>query len=139
MQTGHYSISALAMAIPAGILTFNLLLLNEFPDLHADVRGGRKNLLIVFGVAQAGKIYAISMAAMYVWIIIAALIGIMPTYSLLGLLTVLVGWKPIIWAWKNVNNKTSLIPAMGANVFTNLGTQVLLGMGFLASSYFGVS
>ena len=65
VQTGYYSTSALVAGISAGLLTFNLLLLCEFPDFAADARGGRRNLVIVFGKETAGRLYTILMGATY--------------------------------------------------------------------------
>ncbi|MBI4965510.1 MAG: prenyltransferase [Desulfomonile tiedjei] len=135
VQTGHYSYPAFAAAIPAGILTFNLLLLNEFPDLEADIKGGRRNLLITFGAERAGKIYTVLLALMYVWIAVSVAGGLIPVWGLAAMLTLLVAWKPMKWAWSDIHNKNAMVPAMAANVMTNLATQALLGAGFLASIY----
>jgi len=135
VQMGHYSYTAVAAAIPAGILTFNLLLLNEFPDLEADIKGGRKNLLTTFGAENAGKIYTVLLAAMYVWIGVSAARGLIPVWGLAAMLTLAVAWKPMKWAWSDIHNRAGMVPALGANVITNLATQALLGAGFLASIY----
>lgn len=135
VQTEHYSTGALAAAIPAGMLTFNLLLINEFPDIDADMRGGRKNLLIALGSGPAGKIYGVTMMGMYAWIVIAVVLGLIPMFGLAALLTLPIALKPILWAWHLPPGRDLLIGALGANVITNLGTQVLLGAGFLAAVY----
>jgi len=135
VQTGQYSAAALAAGIPAGILTFNLLLLNEFPDVEADVEGRRKNLLIALGELAGGRIYTSLLGAMYIWIVAAVLLGLIPPYCLIALLTLIVAWKPMIWAWKGGDDKEAMVPALGANVVTNLATQTLLGIGFIASVF----
>jgi len=43
VQGGAIGAAAVAAAIPATFMTFNLLLLNEFPDEEADRSGGRRN------------------------------------------------------------------------------------------------
>jgi 1,4-dihydroxy-2-naphthoate octaprenyltransferase len=134
VQTGRYSIAAFAAAIPAGILTFNLLLLNEFPDLDADRAGGRKNLLILFGRARGGRIYTILFVVMYLWIVCAVLVGFLPVYCLAGLFTIPLALKPMKWAWAGGGPEEEMIPCLGANVMTNLATQVLLGLGFIAAA-----
>ena len=135
IQTGSYAPSALAAGIPAGILTLNLLLLNEFPDFEADIRGGRKNLLTVFGKEAAGKIYTLLLVFMYVWIVMAVIVGVIPAYCLVALLTLVLAFKPMRWAWDGGRDEAGMVPALGANVMTNLATQVLLGLGFLGSVY----
>jgi hypothetical protein len=39
------------------------------------------------------------------------------------------------WAWKGGEDKEQTVPALGANVVTNLATQTLLGIGFIAAAY----
>jgi 1,4-dihydroxy-2-naphthoate octaprenyltransferase len=135
VQTGHYSPSALAAAIPAGILTFNLLLLNEFPDIEADTQGGRRNLIILFGKRTSGRIYTSLLVIMYLWIIAAVVLGLLPVYCLIALLTLALAWKPMSWAWSGGREPEKMIPSLGANVVTNLATQTLLGIGFLLSIF----
>jgi 1,4-dihydroxy-2-naphthoate polyprenyltransferase len=133
IQTGHYSTAAFAVAVPAGLLTFNLLLINELPDLEADRKGGRRNLVTAFGPEPAGKLYSVLMASVYVWIVAAVALKLIPAYALIALLTIFIAWKPMTWTWSHVGNKEAMVPALGANVAANLATQALLGMGFLAS------
>ncbi len=135
IQTGYYSPGALGAGIPAGILTLNLLLLNEFPDLEADLRGGRKNLLTLFGKDAAGKIYTLLLVFMYIWIVAAVVVGIIPVYCLVALLTLVIALRPMAWAWKGGRDMAGMIPALSHNIVTNLVTQVLLGVGFICSVY----
>lgn len=137
VQIGFYSLTAFAAAVPAGILTFNLLLINEFPDFQADVKGGRKNLLMVLGESGGGRLYTILSAVMYIWIVMAVVLDVLPVYCLGALLTLAVAWKPMRWTWSRIDDKENIVPALGANVATNLATQTLLGIGLLVSVYFG--
>lgn len=136
VQVGYYPASSIAAGFVAAILTFNLLLLNEFPDYEADLKGGRKNLLTGFGKEAAGKVYSLLLGIMYIGIIVAVFMELMPVYCLLGLLTFPVALKPIKWTWRTPGANEAMIPALGANVMTNLGTQFLLGVGFILSAYF---
>jgi 1,4-dihydroxy-2-naphthoate polyprenyltransferase len=134
VQTGQYSLVALAAGIPSGILTFNLLLINEFPDLEADRKGGRKNLLIAFSPGIAGKIYTALLAFAYVWIVVAVALGLLPVFCLAALLTLPIALKPMVWAWRDINNKETMVPALAANVMTNLACHALLGAGFVVAT-----
>ena len=46
--------AAWAAGVPAFLMTFNLLLLNEFPDEKADRAGGRRNLVLLLGRPARG-------------------------------------------------------------------------------------
>ncbi len=135
VQTGYYSPSALVVGISAGLLAFNLLLLCEFPDFAADARGGRRNLVIVFGKETAGKLYTILMGVTYLWIAVSVVAQWIPKHCLVAILTLAIAWKPMLWSWTHVHDEGTMVSALGANLITNLATQTLLGMGFLASAY----
>src|SRR4030066_581098 len=53
VQTGRYSWEAFVASLAPGILTANLLFLNEFPDREADQKGGRRHLVITMGKENA--------------------------------------------------------------------------------------
>lgn len=134
IQTGNYPAESIAAGLVASILTFNLLLLNEFPDYEADLKGGRSNLLTSFGKEASGKVYSMLLGIMYIWIIVAVIVNLMPIYCLLALITIPLALKPMKWAWSNTDNNETLLPALGRNVMTNIGTQFLLGIGFIISA-----
>jgi 1,4-dihydroxy-2-naphthoate octaprenyltransferase len=134
VQTGYYSTSALVAGISAGLLTFNLLLLCEFPDFEADAGGGRRNLVVVFGKETAGRLYTILMGATYLWIVVSVVFQWIPRHCLVSVLTLAVAWKPMLWSWMHVHDEGAMVSVLGANLTTNLATQTLLGMGFLASA-----
>jgi 1,4-dihydroxy-2-naphthoate octaprenyltransferase len=71
---------------------------------------------------------------MYIWIIVAVIVNLMPIYCLLALITIPLALKPMKWAWSNTDNNETLLPALGRNVMTNIGTQFLLGIGFIISA-----
>jgi 1,4-dihydroxy-2-naphthoate octaprenyltransferase len=131
VQTGFFSLTALIAAIPPGILTHHLLLLNEFPDAEADRIGGRRHMVILLGKKRAGQVYAGLLVFMYLWIIGAVAAGYMPVFTLVSLLTIPIAMKAIRGALHDYDNPEKFIPAQGANVMVNLLTQTLLAAGFL--------
>ncbi len=130
VQTGDYAIPAIIAAIPSGILVHNLLLLNEFPDVEADGKAGRKTTPIVMGKAKASILYSVLTVVVYLWIIGGVVAGQMPAFSLLALLTLPLAVKAIRGARKH-QDMAKLIPAMANNVMVVLLTQLLLGIGYI--------
>ena len=135
VQTGAYTLPAVIASIPSGILVHNLLLLNEFPDVEADSKAGRKTLPITMGKAKAGILYSILTVAVYLWIIGWVVAGIMPLFSLIALLTLPFAVKAIQGALK-YQEMSQLVPAMGNNVLVVLLTQLLLGIAYILASIF---
>jgi 1,4-dihydroxy-2-naphthoate octaprenyltransferase len=130
VQTGGYSLNALAASIPAGFLVLNLLLLNEFPDVEADRTGNRKTLPITVGKKRAAVVYTLCNVLTYVWIILAVIFGWMPVYCLLGLATIPFAVMAVQGAFQ-YDNLNKLLPAMSKNVLVVLVTQLLLGIGYI--------
>ena len=128
MQDGSLGPGVVAASVPAFLMTFNLLLLNEFPDEKADRKGGRKNLVLILGRRSAARVYALAAILVPVWIFGAVFRGPLPTFALLGALPSLLLVAPLRWAFGG-NAEDVPIPALGANVVWNLATNTLLGIG----------
>ncbi|UCH43650.1 MAG: prenyltransferase [Dehalococcoidales bacterium] len=134
-QSGEYTWPVAIAAVPSGILVHNLLLLNEFPDVEADKKTGRKTTPITMGGAAASKFYVATTVLVYVWIIGAVIAGQMPVFSLLALLTLPIAIKAIGGALK-YDDPARLVPAMASNVLVVLITQFLLGIGYILARVF---
>lgn len=134
-QTGGYTLPAVIAAIPSGILVHNLLLLNEFPDVEADGKAGRKTTPITLGRATASKFYTAATILVYLWIIGGVIAGQMPPFTLIALLTLPLAVRAIRGS-RQFQDPAKLIPAMAANVQVVLITQLLLGVGYILARVF---
>jgi 1,4-dihydroxy-2-naphthoate octaprenyltransferase len=134
VQTGRYSWETLFASLAPGILTSNLLFLNEFPDWEADRGGGRRHFVITLGKRDASYLFVALLTASYLCIIAGVLTKMMPVVTLIGLGTIGFGWKAAKGALKYYNNTEKLVPIMGANVITILGTQALLAIGYVIAT-----
>ena len=135
VQTGRYSWEALVASLAPGILTSNLLFLNEFPDREADQRGGRRHLVITLGKKNASFLFVALIVIAYLCIIIGVLTKMMPLVALIGLGTIGFGWKAAKGAVKYYHNTSQLVPVLGMNVITILGTQALLTIGYVIAIF----
>lgn len=135
IQTTVYTFPAVIAAIPSGILVHNLLLLNEFPDVAADSKAGRKTMPILIGKSKAWIVYSALTAVVYLWIIGWVIAGKMPVFSLLALLTLPFAIKAIGGSRKH-DDINQLVPAMANNVLVVLLTQLLLGIGYILGGVF---
>ena len=131
VQTGRYSWETLIASLAPGILTSNLLLLNEFPDWEADQKGRRKHFVISLGKKDASYLFVALLIASYLSIIAGVLTKMMPIVTIIGLGTIGFGWKAAKGALRYYDNTEKLIPVLGANVITILGTQALLAVGYV--------
>jgi 1,4-dihydroxy-2-naphthoate octaprenyltransferase len=134
VQTGRYSWETLFASLAPGFLTSNLLFLNEFPDWEADQRGGRKHWVITLGKKDASYLFVALLVASYLCIVIGVFTKIMPLVTLIGLGTMGFGWKAAKGALRYYDNMEKLVPVLGANVITILGTQALLALGYMIAA-----
>jgi 1,4-dihydroxy-2-naphthoate octaprenyltransferase len=135
VQTGRYSWGTLFASLAPGILTSNLLFLNEFPDWEADKKGGRRHFVISLGKKDASYLFVAFLIASYLCIIAGVLAKMMPALTLIGLGTIGFGWKAAKGALRYYDNTEKLVPVLGANVITILGTQALLAVGYVIAIF----
>jgi len=67
---------AFLIGLPAGLLTANILLINEFPDASSDATTGKNHLVVTFGKEKSVQIY--------LGILIAAVLSYVAIFLLLG-------------------------------------------------------
>jgi 1,4-dihydroxy-2-naphthoate octaprenyltransferase len=134
VQGGGWSTAAAAASVPAFFMTFNLLLLNEFPDEAADRAGGRRNLVILLGRKTAAWVYVAAGLATPAALIVAVIPGVLPAWCLAAALPSLLLVKPVMWAIKNPTEPVP-IPALGANVVWNLATNSLVALTLIVAMY----
>jgi 1,4-dihydroxy-2-naphthoate octaprenyltransferase len=121
-----------------GFLTANLLLLNEFPDVEADLRVGRRNLVMALGKRRAAWLYTVLLVCTYLSIVLGVVFRLMPWPALIVLLTVPLAMKAIRGALQHYDDIPQLVPALGANVMTILATDALLTVGYVLATVLGV-
>jgi 1,4-dihydroxy-2-naphthoate octaprenyltransferase len=127
VQGGDLGPAALAASIPPFFMTFNLLLLNEFPDEEADRRGGRRNLLTLCGRRTAARIYVLAGWLTKISLLVPVLTGTFPPVCLLALLPSAALIPPTRWALTRPAEPVP-VPALGANVIWNLATNTVLAL-----------
>jgi 1,4-dihydroxy-2-naphthoate octaprenyltransferase len=132
--TGRYSWTAFFASLVPFFLVSNLLLLNQFPDAEPDKAVGRKHLVIVAGRKVSAVVYTLFLAATYVSIVAGVLLGFLPGWALLGLLTLPLSAFTSTSALRYGENMPKLAPALGMNVLINILTPILVGVGLLIAA-----
>jgi 1,4-dihydroxy-2-naphthoate octaprenyltransferase len=127
--TGSYSWIAFVASLVPTFLVSDLLLLNQFPDVDADKSIGRRHFPITIGRPASSAIYGLFLLLAYVSIVAGVMLGLLPRFSLLALLTLIMAWKAYRGASRNAENVPGLIPSMGLNVVINLVAPLLLALG----------
>ncbi len=127
VQRGQIGPAAWAAAAPAFFMTFNLLLLNEFPDEEADRSGGRRNLVLIFGRRRAAWIYAAAALATPASVVAAVYVGALPTVALVAALPFRFVVPAVQWAFTKPAEPVP-IPTLAGNVIWNLATNITIAI-----------
>src|SRR3989338_3767425 len=92
MVLGSYFVQAKAItpssffiSIPVAILVALVLFINEFPDYEADKKTGKNTLVVLLGKKFSVKAYIAFLMLAYIIVIMGAIFGLMPRYSLIVL------------------------------------------------------
>ncbi|HMD90763.1 MAG TPA: hypothetical protein VKF38_16530 [Anaerolineaceae bacterium] len=83
------------------------------------------------GRKRAALLYSAFLLGAYVAIVLGVVMGYLPTLSLLGLGSAVLGIPTIIGIYRNAEDVGKLVPFMGFNVIITLLTPVLAGIGLL--------
>lgn len=127
VQDGQIGLPAIAAAVPAFFLTFNLLLLNEFPDIEPDRRGGRVNVIHLLGHQRAALGYLLAGAAVPLSIVAAVVIGWLPALALVGVVPSVFLARQL--DWYRGQDRELPVEAMRDNVIWVLATNFALAVG----------
>jgi 1,4-dihydroxy-2-naphthoate octaprenyltransferase len=127
--TGEYSWIAFVASLVPFFLVSDLLLLNQFPDVEADKSVGRRHYPIIAGRKISSFIYTAFLLGAYLVILLGVAFNLLPKFSLLGLLTLVLAVPVIRSVLRYADDIPHLIPALGQNVLINLLTPVLVAVG----------
>lgn len=141
MVCGAYSVLSgrnHAAVFSASLIVFflvnNLLLLNQFPDVDADHKVGRRHLPIAVGRRKAAWVYLTFLIAAYATLLANIGVGWMPLSSAIGLLPLLIAIPLVKTLLNHYDDMPALQSAMASNVAITLITPVLVAAGVLLGS-----
>ncbi len=121
----------LVVAIPSGVLTTLVLLINEFADKEADFSTGRKTWVILFGFKKSFLLYLSLALSCYLLVIIGVLFGGWPLWSFLVLVTLPMPFQAFNVGMKNLENWSKFLPAVKATILMNFVFLIILSVSFV--------
>lgn len=129
--TGEYSWLAFGISLIPFFLVNNLLLLNQFPDLEADRKVGRNNILIATGPKQGLFIFRWFLLGAFLTLLVLVALGYLPVFALLGLGS-LVFALPLYWGLVRFRGEGELDNRLLAqNVLVNLTMPFFIAVGLM--------
>ena len=113
----------------SGLLSAVILLVTSFPDYNADKNSGRRTLVILIGKENSVKLFAIIIALTYTMIVGGSIIGIIPIFSAIGLLSMPFAIKAV-YKLRKFNESTHLVSSMGNSIIYSRLCGILLALSF---------
>ncbi|WP_369257861.1 1,4-dihydroxy-2-naphthoate polyprenyltransferase [Geodermatophilus amargosae] len=129
VQTGRVEGLALAAAVPVGLLSTALLVVNNLRDVEGDARVGKRTLAVLLG-DRATRLFYVGLLAVAVAVVVA--IGVGRPWALLALAAVPLAVPPARVVLSG-GRGPALIAALQATGLLTLATGVLLGAGLALS------
>jgi 1,4-dihydroxy-2-naphthoate octaprenyltransferase len=111
VQTQKISFEAFVATLPLGIMLFSMIIINEIPDYQEDRLAGKITLVARYGKENGVKMYVASWVCTYAIIILAALLGVMPVWTLIALASMPLTFRSIRTLKRNFENPSGLAPA----------------------------
>lgn len=136
VQAQTLSLEALFISIPVGLLIAAVLYINEFPDYACDKKAGKNTLIVKMGRKRARKGFYSLLLIAYLFIILAAILKIVPCTLLISLLTFPLAWKAMKIAHSSYASKQEILPAMSGTIIIHLSVGLLLSVGYVLAKVF---
>ncbi|HID50043.1 MAG TPA: prenyltransferase [Chromatiales bacterium] len=137
VQTGELSLPMLLVALPGGLLTANLLYINQFPDRKADIQAGKLHWVARLSprVARWGYVLIAALA----WLTLPALIaaGLLPPPAIIALLPVVLSIKAARILLAHADQPRALAPAIPMTILAMLAHGALLSVALVLSAMLG--
>lgn len=125
------SVWPLIVAVPSGILTTLVLLINEFADRESDSLVGRKTWVILLGYKKGLLLYLLLALSCFVIVLIGVLFGAWPFWSLLTMLVLPLPLMAFQVGMKNLENWPGFLPVVKTTILMNFAFLVILSFSFL--------
>jgi 1,4-dihydroxy-2-naphthoate octaprenyltransferase len=131
VQTRTVTAESFVASLPLAGFIAAVVFINEFQDMNADARVGKRTLVVRMGLHRAARFYGVLVLACYAPIVAGVASGLMPSTALLGLGTAPLALKAFLTALKRYGSPRELAPANALTVASHALTGILMTIGYL--------
>lgn len=133
VQTGEWQLSLFAITLVPFLITNNLLLINQFPDITADKNVGRNHLAIHYGVRSAQHVFTLSLIIATGCLVYLVSNSYLPTLALIALLPLGLCVISLVYLYHLGDNIAQHLPAMGLVAAAANLTPLMLSLALFMS------
>jgi 1,4-dihydroxy-2-naphthoate octaprenyltransferase len=126
------------IGLPIGFLITLVLYINQFPDMEADASVGKNHWVVRLGRKKARAGYPVILGLSYVSVVLFVLIGWMPIYALIYLLTIPLAVKASKTVLTKYEELPVLVQAQAQTIMMHLLCGLLITIGFVLAAFFPI-
>lgn len=130
VQRGEITTEVTIVSILLGLLIASFLLINEFPDYHADKIAQKRTLVVGMGQRRAGRSFMGILTFTFIALLVLPLIGFSFT-TWLAFIAAVPAHNAATRLLKNPETVSEIIPAQASTLLTFLLFAFCMGVGFL--------
>lgn len=134
VATGHYTLAASLCALAMFFQGNALLLLNQYPDVEADRKAGRRHLPIVWGRRRSSVVYGFLLMGVYASVLLGVVLRILPWPALLLFVTFPLAVVTVAGVRRSADDLSKLVRYLGYNAILNLANPALTGLGLVLAA-----
>ena len=131
VQIRSVSAESLVASLPLAGLISAVVFINEFQDMNADARVGKRTLVVRMGLPKAARFFAVLAFVSYAPIVVGVILRLMPPTTLLGLGTAPLMLGAVLKAQRKYGSPKELAPANALTVASHMLTGLLMAAGYL--------
>ncbi len=131
VQTGHWRPEVLWVAVPTGLLTMLVLVINEFADREADAAVQRYTWAVLFGERTTLMLYLVFALLAFVTILVGVALGDLPRTALLALLAVPLPLEAYRHGARTLGHMPAFLKSVQFTILTQVLAVGLLSLGLL--------
>lgn len=128
--TGEISVTAIVLSIPVGLLVTAIIYIGNVPDAEADAQVGKRTTSVRLGRKAVTILGPAFYIVIYLSIVLGVILGLLPIWTLLALLTVPLAVKLLRLTSKYYNDIPNYAPSIMMTVQVFMLTTVLVIAGF---------
>jgi len=126
VQRCAFSFRPVAAGLGFALLVANVLYINQFPDLRADAKAGKRTLVVRLGPANARWGYAVIGALAYLWPLAMGFSGRLPAATLFSLVAALATLAALRVLWGAADQPKALAPALPLTILAASAHDLLM-------------
>jgi 1,4-dihydroxy-2-naphthoate octaprenyltransferase len=134
--TSQFSWEPILASIPLGIFTMNVGIVSNIFDHDDDVKSGKRCIPVRFGQPVTVQIIRVVTVIAYGAILLGTVLGILPLWTLLGLLTAPLGWAVVRMSAK-FSDTTFYTPAMTRAIALSSVMSIVLTLAYVLAIAIG--